>query len=141
MREQSFKAIIKNQVTELGPLADNIDLFVQTHGLPSKLAHEVNICLDEIVSNVINYGYPDGGEHLMEIRLALTPEGLITEVEDGAKPFNPLNEAKEPDVGKPLEEREIGGLGVFLVKKLMDEVSYTRCGDRNILTLTKRINQ
>jgi serine/threonine-protein kinase RsbW len=140
MSERSMRELIKNQVTELGPLADKIDLFVEMHQLPSKLAHEVNISLDEIVSNVINYGYADGGEHLIEIRLDLTPEGLITVVEDGANPFNPL-EAKDPDVSKPLEERQIGGLGIFLVKKLMDHVTYERRGERNILTMTKRINQ
>ena len=140
MRAPAFKEVIANQVTELGPLAEKIDLFVETHGLPPKLAHELNICLDEIVSNVIKYGYPDGGQHLIEIRLDLTPAGLVTEVEDGAQPFNPL-EAKEPDVDKPLEEREIGGLGIFLVKKLMDQVSYERRGGRNVLTLTKKISQ
>ena len=92
--------------------------------------------LDEIVLNVINHGHDDQGEHEIHVRLRAAPDAVTITVEDDGKPFNPLD-APPPDLDLPIEERPIGGLGIFLMKSLTSAMDYRREGERNRLTLTK----
>jgi anti-sigma regulatory factor (Ser/Thr protein kinase) len=99
--------------------------------------------LDEILTNAISYGYDrDGGtgEHLIHIRGTMA-DGLITlEVEDDGRPFNPLEVAnREPDLTASIEDRPIGGLGLFMVNKLMDQLEYHRKGEKNLLVMKRLV--
>ena len=138
MSDRLFHVQVKNRLSELEPLAEKVEQFTSEHGLPPKLAYELNVILDEIITNVTNYGYDDSAEHLIEIRILLADRALTLEIEDDARPFNPLERAA-PDLTKPIEERQIGGLGIFFVKKLMDQVSYEYRSGRNCLTLSKQL--
>ena len=98
---------------------------------------EVNLALDEIVSNVICHGWKDDGEHQLHVRISRVEDELRVEVEDDAAPFNPL-EVPAPDLDQPLEQRPVGGLGIFLVQQIMDGLEYRRLDGRNLLIMKKK---
>ena len=128
---------LNNKVSELERFNQTLREFGQHHGLAPRLVHDLNLALEEILTNIISYGYTDNREHEIKVRLSVQPGEVKAEVEDDGQPFNPL-EAPEPDAAKPLEERTIGGLGIHLVRKLMDGLEYKRQGDRNLLTVKKK---
>jgi anti-sigma regulatory factor (Ser/Thr protein kinase) len=133
-----FEIGLKNQLPEIHRLAGAVEAFFSDQGLPDRLSHNFNLAFDEIITNIVSYGYDDEGEHTIDVRLSLT-DGLIeAEVIDDAKAFDPLHEAKEPDITADLDDRPIGGLGIFFVKELMDEVRYKRENGRNHLYFCKR---
>ena len=130
--------VLRNQLSDLDTLDDILDRF-GTHGrLPAATMAELRVVCDDIVSNVINHGYPQGGEHDIEVRLELTGRRLVVTVSDDGVAFNPLAVAP-PDTTLPLEERELGGLGIHLVRSLTDEATYGRHGGRNVITLVKMV--
>jgi sigma-B regulation protein RsbU (phosphoserine phosphatase) len=130
--------LFKNKLSEIERLGQVVEEFAELHHLPPNLAFEFNVALEEILTNVISYGYEDSGEHEIMIRLSCTAEEMTAEVEDDGRPFNPL-EAVEPDTNKPLEERSVGGLGIHLVRKFMDKVEYKRQQGKNLLMMKKSI--
>lgn len=129
---------LKNNLRELERLSQMVNEFGEAHRLSPKVLYALNLSLDEILTNVIYYGYDDTNEHHIIIRISLKDEELTAEVEDDGKPFNPL-EAAKPDLEKPLEERQVGGLGIHLVMNLMDTVEYKRQGNKNLLVMKKKI--
>jgi len=98
----------------------------------------VNVSLEELLTNVISYGYEDTQEHEIILRLSFADGEMTAEIEDDGRPFNPL-EMTEPDINKPLEERQVGGLGIYLVRKFMTNLAYQRHEGKNRLTLKKKI--
>ena len=130
--------LFKNELAEIGRLGQVVEEFAELHHLPPNLVFQFNVALEEILTNVISYGYEDSGEHEIMIRLSCTEEEMTAEVEDDGRPFNPL-EAAEPDTSKPLEDRPVGGLGIHFVRKFMDKVEYRRQQGKNLLMMKKRI--
>ena len=128
----------KNKLSEIERLGQVMEEFAELYHLPPNLVFEINLALEEILTNVISYGYDDSDEHEIMIRLSCNGEEVTAEVEDDGRPFNPL-EAAEPDTSKPLEERPVGGLGIHLVRKFMDAVEYKRQQGKNLLAMKKRI--
>ena len=100
---------------------------------------KIRLSVEETVENVVNYAY-GGGIGWMEAGTELSPDGLVLSIElrDAGKPFNPLDNP-DPDITLGAEERQIGGLGIFLCKKMMDEVSYRYTDGCNVLTMKKHI--
>ena len=131
---------LKNKVSELDGVNQTLREFGQRHGLASKVIHDLNLAMEEILTNIISYGYTDNREHEVKVRLSAQLGEVSVEIEDDGQPFNPL-EAPEPDITKPLEERKIGGLGIHLVRKLMDSLEYKRQGERNLLTIKKKTEE
>lgn len=105
---------------------------------PPDFGYQVNLVLEELVVNVINYGHRGDPNHEIEITLDWEADKLTMEMVDDAPAFNPLEDNPEPDLTSKLEDRPVGGLGIFLVHHLMDEIQYRREGGRNHLTLVKR---
>ena len=103
------------------------------------LRFKLRLSIEEAVENVVRYAY-DGGIGWLEVGTNLDHDTLVLTVElrDAGVPFNPL-EQPDPDINLPAEEREIGGLGIYLCKKLMDSISYRYENGNNILTMTKKI--
>jgi anti-sigma regulatory factor (Ser/Thr protein kinase) len=134
----SLSVTLHNRLSELGRLGKVVAAFVEEHHLPDKVLYAVNVALDEILTNIISYGYDDQADHEIVLRLSFDAAELTAEVEDDGRHFNPL-EAPEPDLGKPLEERPIGGLGIHLTRKLMDHLEYRRLGGRNLLVMRKKV--
>ena len=105
-------------------------------GLDKKVAQAAELALDELLNNVITHAYLDTAQHTIVVEMCVEKNALQITISDGGIPFNPF-EQKEPDLKSSLEEREVGGVGLLLVKKFMDECSYQRLQNRNIVTLVK----
>jgi phosphoserine phosphatase RsbU/P len=130
----AITAEIKNDLSEIERLKHIVDEFARRHQIETQALGNMNLAVDEVLTNIISYGYDGAGEHRIVIRLALERGKWTVEVEDDGKPFNPLN-APVPDTKQLLEERPIGGLGIHLVRKTIEELEYRRQQDRNILIM------
>ena len=106
--------------------------------VPSRALYSVNLALDEVVTNAILYGFDEPAGQEMQVHLQIADSELKGELIDQGRQFNPL-EYPMPRLDVPLQEREVGGLGLHLVRSLMDRLDYRRDGAKNVLTLIKRI--
>lgn len=125
---------LKNNISEIEKLTEMVNEFGKGHMLSGNVIHDATLALEEIVSNIVFYAYVDEDEHEIEVGMGINHHQLIFKVKDDGIAFNPLKNP-EPDVSKPFEEREIGGLGIYIVKNLMDELEYLRDNEKNILTM------
>ncbi len=130
---------LKNDLSELQRLTKVVTEYCESSGLSPQILFALNLSLEEVVANVMSYGYEDEHEHLIIIRINRKDGGLEIEVEDDGKAFNPL-EQEPPDIDAPIEERPIGGLGIHLVRHYMDALEYRRDNDRNVLSMKKSID-
>jgi sigma-B regulation protein RsbU (phosphoserine phosphatase) len=127
---------LKASLENLNKALDFVNTELERRGCPQEIQGKIEIAVEEIFVNIANYAYgPAGGSAVIYISVN---DKIVIRFEDTGKFYNPL-EKPEPDLDKPLMERDIGGLGVFLVKKLMDNVEYSRIDDRNVLVITKTI--
>jgi sigma-B regulation protein RsbU (phosphoserine phosphatase) len=131
------KLEIKASLENLNTVLDFVNKELQQRGCPSGIRGEIDIAVEEIFVNIANYAYvPDTGTIIILISVV---NKMVIRFEDMGRPYNPLEQAI-PDLNIPPMERESGGLGVFLVKKLMDSVEYSHVENKNILVITKAIN-
>jgi len=131
---------VKNCLSEIERVTRVAEDFGRRHQIDAETSHNLKLALDETLTNIMSYAYDNAVEHIIVARLSLTQGKLIVEVEDDGIPFNPLS-APEPDTKQSLEERSIGGLGIYLVRKLMDELEYRRQNGRNILTMKLKVKE
>ena len=110
--------------------------FAAAHAVPAPIRRSVSVALDEILSNTIAYGFAGREGGAVSIEVELRSDRLCVTLTDNGKPFNPL-EMSAPDTALPVEERQIGGLGIHLARRLMDDVAYHRRADRNVVSLAK----
>ncbi len=135
-KKYSFK--LKSNLSELDTLCQQLETFGRSLGLSKKCIFEINLALDELFTNIISYGFADDDEHVIKITVTPQNETLCLCIEDDGVPFNPV-EAQEPALECSVEDCKIGGLGIHLIRNLMDEICYERCGEKNVLTLKKNI--
>jgi len=132
------KVTIPAQLENLDLMLDVIVRNADKVGFDSKSKFQIKLASEEILVNIIHYAYPEKSG-AVEIFIDPKPnERLELVFTDWGIPFDPLS-LPEPKICVPLEERKIGGLGVFLVRKIMDELRYQRQGDRNIFAVVKKI--
>jgi sigma-B regulation protein RsbU (phosphoserine phosphatase) len=129
---------IVNRLEEIARVSDAINVFAERHGLDSKTRRQLNVVFDELLNNTISYGYEDDDEHEIELTIAVSSGRLYVTISDDGRPFNPF-EGGAPDTGLSVEDRPIGGLGVHLVRNVMDRVSYERRGANNVVLLEKQL--
>jgi anti-sigma regulatory factor (Ser/Thr protein kinase) len=127
---------IVNDLAEIGRIATVIEDFCAEHGLGEDIAHAINLSLDELLTNTISYGYEDGERHSIGIVVKVSGDRATVTVRDDAIAFDPT-QAGDPDLDLDLDDRPIGGLGIHIVRAMMDEVHYARIDGHNQLTLTK----
>lgn len=132
----SFK--LKSELSELKTLFQHINSFGQFIGLSETLISEINICLDELFTNIVLYGFEDNQKHLILFDISIHGHALIFNITDDGIPFNPLAK-NSSELASDINEAKIGGLGIHIVKKLMDEIWYERKQSKNILRLKKNI--
>ncbi len=125
-----------NDLREIGAAAEKVDAFCEAQGIAAPVAYAVNLSIDEILTNTISYGYDDDAEHRIDLTFRVDGETLVVVIVDDGRPFDSSTE-REPDVDATIEERALGGLGLFLVQQMMDEMTYERRDDRNVITLRK----
>jgi anti-sigma regulatory factor (Ser/Thr protein kinase) len=127
---------LRNDPAESRRIEDWIKSFTEVAHLSLTARNAFDLALVEWVTNVIAYAFDDAREHWITIRFLASPGQARVEVEDDGREFNPLT-LPQVDTGAPLEQRAIGGLGVHMVRQLMDSVEYRRETGRNILTMTR----
>jgi anti-sigma regulatory factor (Ser/Thr protein kinase) len=127
---------IRNDLAEIDVLATQLLELCRNNGINEDVCFEVRLALEEAVSNTIKYGYEDDQVHMIHVRAGMEDQRFLLEIEDDGKAFNPL-EKPDPDLSLPVDKKPIGGLGIYLMRSLMDHVDYRRNGGRNLLRLTK----
>lgn len=131
--------ILANDISEISRLNEFVDEIGSELSLPFDVVFNLNLVLEEAVVNVINYAYPKE-DHQSIYLSARTQEGTIVFVlTDTGKEFDPTM-APDADVTLSAEDRQIGGLGIFLIRQIMNEVRYERIDGKNVLTLEKKLN-
>ena len=130
--------VIENQIGELSTLAEQIDDLAAQWDLAQAMTMNINLVVEEAVSNIIFYAFNNNNKHKIKISISLENKLLTIKITDDGIPFNPL-EQQQPDINLPAEERPVGGLGIFLISHMMDELNYIRKGNQNILTLYKSL--
>jgi len=130
--------IIKNRVDELERVARFVDDIGEELGLDMELKMNLNLVIEEMVSNVIFYAYPEGVEADIELLADSDGKELTFTLSDQGKEFDPtMKDDANPDINPA--ERDIGGMGIFIVKNIMNKVSYQRLEGKNLLTMKKNI--
>jgi serine/threonine-protein kinase RsbW len=138
MHEGSISVRLPIDLREIERLNKLVRQFGDLHEVPSRALYALNLALDEVVTNVVRHGFEDPtGQELMA-QVTVQGTELTTVVSDPGRAFNPL-EVAPPDLTAPLAERALGGLGVHLVRSLMDSVEYRRDNGKNVLTMRKRV--
>lgn len=138
----TFSLELPADLDALAALAEFLDAKAVEMNLPVGVVRALELSADEALTNVVNYAYPEDQERPGKVRLVLEKDGQWVRliIEDEGRPFDP-GEVPEPDLDAPLEERQIGGLGLFFMDKMMDEVIRTREGGVNRLILAKKIEE
>ena len=133
------KLVLKNEIFEINKLAVFIKELGEELDLASDWVFNLNLVLEEVVSNVILYGYPKEKQQEIVLTANKSDKNLIFVLSDTGKEFDPT-QAPDADVTLSAEERQIGGLGIFLFRQIMDEVKYQRIDGKNTLTLIKQLD-
>jgi serine/threonine-protein kinase RsbW len=133
---RQIQIILENELSEIGRLGQELQHFAESIGLSPKIQMQLQLILEELVTNIMRYGYADENRHYITVRVQLQDGDLVVEVEDDGRPFNPL-EAAPPDLNLSLEAMPVGGLGLHLVRNLTSELRYERKQEKNRLLLRK----
>lgn len=128
-----FSYALKPEIGNLVVLVDQFHKFCRAGHVPETVEGHLKIALDELVSNTIYYGNPDP-DSVIQISATVTGQTMNMEIVDFGIPFDPFSR-DNPDTSMGIDERKIGGLGIYLVKKLMDHASYQRVDNRNVVRL------
>lgn len=124
----------------LGPGLAALESALREAGLADDVVLDVRLVAEEVLTNVAKYGHDDGAAHWVRVRLALVPGELTLTLTDDGRPFDPLA-VPPPDLAAPAGERPIGGLGIHLLRSLVDGADYARVGAENVLTLRRRLGR
>ena len=138
--EQTFSIQFDNELPDLAVVAEKLDSYLDEVTVPEEYRFKIALIFEELATNIVKYAFPEGGRHSISLQVSRKEECLLMIFVDGGTPFNPL-ELPEPDLDAPLEERDIGGLGVFLVRSLARDVRYQRQSHQNILELDINLDQ
>ena len=138
MHSHEYSFELRNDLSELETLSQHLNKFGEGTSLSEANITDVNICLDELFTNIISYGFKDNLEHITQFHLHLNDNELTVIIEDEGVAFNPLKK-KDPDIPADLKDVKIGGLGIHIVRKLMDDIHYERKDGKNKLTLKKMV--
>jgi anti-sigma regulatory factor (Ser/Thr protein kinase) len=136
LRDQEIS--LEGNIRELERLSEWIAEFCAANGLEGEIEFDLNLVLEELFTNSVRHGGCDGIRDAAHIRLRLVPDGVAVEYSDRGAAFNPLD-APEPDVTAPLMERKPGGLGMFMVRRVVQDLRYRRRGESNEITMTRRM--
>lgn len=127
--------ILQADLENLGRFTEFVTAYAEENGFKRAQTDRIALCLEEAVVNICSYAYPDNPDGKIEISLDMEKgDILVIQIKDSGIPFDILSQ-KDPDINAGVSDREIGGLGIFFIKKMMDEVKYDRTENQNILTM------
>ena len=130
--------LIANELDELQKINAAIEELAEEENWSPDVTFQIGLAVEELGVNIVNYGHDDDKAHEIKIVISSEDEAITIEIEDDGHAFNPLSDAPEPDLDAEVEDRTVGGLGIHLVRTMMDEVHYQRQQNKNCLTLVKR---
>lgn len=136
--QEGFRMAIEGHIGEVARVATAFASFADAQHVPDHVRRSLQVVLDDLLANVVLHGLAGRADGEATIEVTRRPEALIVTISDNGPPFDPFVRAA-PDTTLSIEARQIGGLGIHLVKQMMDEVSYERREDRNVTVLTKRL--
>ena len=131
---------VVNDFASIELVNDTFNEFAATHAVPDDTRRTFNIAFDDLINNIVSYGYQDDDEHRIWVDIALNGAFVEATISDDGTPFDPFAVAA-PDLDDELDERRIGGLGIHLVRTMMDDVKYERRDDRNVVVIRKNLVQ
>ena len=135
MNELTIAATIDN----IEPVTAFVNAQLEALGCPMKAQMQIDIAIDELFGNIAHYAYnPDVGSATVRVEVTQSPLAVIITFIDGGVPYDPLA-ASDPDITLSAEERQLGGLGIYMVKKSMDEITYEYKDGKNILSIKKNL--
>lgn len=129
---------IKNNISEISRVSKEFNTFSSQYNIPKNIKNSVDLALDELLNNIINYGYDDQNEHEIFIQICFSEKRIIIEIEDDGRNFNPLD-VPEADTKSPLDDRPIGGLGIHMIRNFMDDVEHRYDNNKNYIKMIKDI--
>ena len=135
MKTDAKELNIAAEIDKLPEVLTFIDQLLEEHDCPPKAQMQIDIAVEELFVNIAHYAYPDGSGSV-NIRTEISELGAAITFTDSGIPYDPLKKP-DPDITLAAEERQIGGLGIFMSKKLMDDIIYAYEDDKNILTIKK----
>jgi serine/threonine-protein kinase RsbW len=138
MHEGSITIRLRAEVPEIERLNRLVRQFGELHELPGRTLYALTLAIDELVSNVILHGFDDPVSQEVTVRIQVENREVCAIVTDAGRAFDPLS-MPPPDLSAPLEQRPLGGLGIHIVRSLMDQVDYRRENGKNFLTVRKRM--
>lgn len=137
---KSKSITISNKIEELEKVSVFLEEFCENNEVPIKISNSFQIALDELLSNTIYYGYDDNKKGKIEILLKIEDKVMTAILTDDGKKFDP-NDAPKPDLlNLDIESKKIGGVGIHIVKNMMDTFNYQRIKNKNVITLSKKFN-
>lgn len=135
MKELTIAATVEN----IGTVTDFVDEQLEALDCPMRAQMQIDIAIDELFGNIAHYAYnPDVGNATVRVEVTEEPLAVIITFIDGGVPYDPLK-AADPDITLSAEERQMGGLGIYMVKKSMDEITYEYKDGKNILSIKKKL--
>jgi anti-sigma regulatory factor (Ser/Thr protein kinase) len=137
MTEQTTLTL-KNDLSELERVMSFVSDLCVRNSIPPETEYDLNLALDELITNVAKHAYPKGEEHHFTLQITVNHEEFLARIEDDGVEFNPTAHPL-PDLDAPLEERKEGGLGIYLVRQIMTSVEYQRVAGKNVVTLRKKL--
>ena len=130
--------LIATDLDELQKVNAAIEEIAAEENWSPDVTFQIGLAIEELGVNIVNYGHDDDKAHEISIVISSEDEAITIEIEDDGNAFDPLQDAPEPDLDAEVEDRTVGGLGIYLVRTMMDEVRYERQQNKNCLTLVKR---
>lgn len=133
----SFHRTIANELHDLEILMNASTNFLEDGGVGAQTVYRINLALEEMITNIIKHGYSDYDAHEIRVSIEIGESEITALIEDDGHEFNPLEWEKKDGLGS-LEKRQVGGLGIHLIKDLLDQVTYRRENNKNILEIKSR---
>mgnify|MGYP001822948286 FL=1 len=138
MKTQNYSFELDNKLSDLKALNQHLIDFGRDIGLPELIISEINVCLDELFTNIVFYGFKDDRVHKIKFTIKVDDTMLIAAMEDDGVPFNPLKK-KAAELPTDIDSAQIGGLGIHITRELMDTINYERKRGINRVTIKKSI--
>jgi anti-sigma regulatory factor (Ser/Thr protein kinase) len=127
---------IRNDLAQLSIVTDMLDRLGRQRAIPARALMQVQVALDEMLSNIIKYAWPDGGVHEVQLRIRVQDEKIDISIVDDGRPFDPRRQPV-PAPPRPGHEPRTGGVGIHMTRQLVDRIDYARIDGRNRVTLVK----
>jgi len=131
---------LTNEMAEIDRCLEALREFSDRNNLPPDVRNDVGVVLDDLLNNIISHAFEDQEEHLIEVSLATDKQRCIVTISDDGIEFEPFLRP-EPDIKSGKKDRQLGGLGIHLIRNLMDDFSYRRIDGRNVTILMKRMGK